>query len=132
MMKLYHLSVLFCLALASCHSADTELRTTIENADSAVINYYGANDTTLSVTIVRDKKILDQLTDQITNETAPNAGICGYDGSVHFFKQDSVAADIYFDMNNDSCRYFIYKEDGKAAASILSSDAKTLLQSLKK
>jgi len=121
-----------CIAFVSCHSTDTEFKTTIQNADSAVINYYGANDTTLSVTIVRDKKTLDQLTDLITNEAAPNATICGYDGSVHFFKQDSVAADIYFDMNNDSCRYFIYKEDGKAAATVLSSDAKTFLESLKK
>lgn len=132
MMKLCLLLTILCISLAACHSADTEFKITIQNADSAVINYYGANDTTLSVIIIRDKKTLDQLTGLITNETAPNATVCGYDGSVHFFKQDSVVADVYFDMNNDSCRYFIYKKYGKAAATVLSSDAKALLQSLKK
>src|ERR1700728_1170586 len=92
------LLLLGCTVLISCHSSNKELKTGIENPDSVVINYFNADsaNTVGAVKIIHDKKTMDQLVDYIAVSTTQSDAHCDPDGSIHFFKQDSVAQDIYF------------------------------------
>jgi hypothetical protein len=131
MMNKCFLFLTTCIVLVACHSADKELNAIVINSDSAAIIYYSPADT-VETRIIRDKQILDKLADFVSAEKTDHATICGYNGSIHFFKQDSVVQDIYFNMYTAHCNYFIYKKDGQPAATVLSPEAKQLLESLGK
>ncbi len=120
--------------LSACNHADKIIKETISNADSIAIKYYtedGRTDTVTSVKIIRDKNAINQLVDLISASKIPIKTNCGYDGSIHFFKMDTVVQDINFRMNDDNCKQFSFMEDGKPAATNLSENAKQLLKSLK-
>ena len=89
-------------------------------------------DTVIAVKIVSDKKILEQLSGLIAASSAEANAKCGYDGSLHFFKKDMVVQDIDFRMNDVACMFFLFKQEGKIAATVLSPAAKKLLESIKK
>jgi len=122
------------IILTSCHHEDKALKEVITNADSVAINYFtgdGKVDSVTSVKIIKDKNIIQQLTNQITASQSEFKTRCGYDGSIHFFKEDKVVQDIKFRMNSADCMQFSFKEDGQQAATTLSPEAKQLLTSLK-
>jgi hypothetical protein len=123
------------IVLSACQSYNKEIKEVISNADSVAINYFkgdGTTDTVVDVRIIRDKNSMDQLVNFIAAQEAQPKESCGYDGSIHFFKQDSVVQDIRFRMNADSCMYFTFKQDGKTVATVLSTEAKQLLESFRK
>ncbi len=121
--------------LISCKKSNTKIKERIINADSVAINFFkgdGSMDTVVAVRIVRDKKTIEQLSNLIgTSSTELNIK-CGYDGSLHFFKQNIVQQDIDFRMNDKDCMCFSFKQNGKLAATILSPEAKELLEVLRK
>lgn len=122
------------IVLASCHQEDKALKAVIVNADSVAINYFtgdGKVDSVTSVKIIRDKNIMQQLSDHITASQSEFKTGCGYDGTIHFFKNDKVVQDIKFRLNNTDCMQFSFIEDGQKAATLLSSEAKRFLTSLK-
>jgi len=131
MMNKCFLLLVICTGLAACHSSDKELNTLVINSDSAAIIYYGPADT-VETRIIRDKQILDKLAGFVSEEKTDHATICGYNGSIHFFKQDSVVQDIYFNIYTNNCNFFIYKKDGKPASTVLLPEAKQLLELLGK
>jgi hypothetical protein len=99
------------------------------------INYFkgdGSMDTVIAVRIVRDKKTIEQLSDLIGAASAELNIKCGYDGSLHFFKQNRVEQDIDFRMNDKDCMCFSFKQEGRIIATVLSSDAKELLEAIRK
>ena len=123
------------ITLTSCNKPDKKIKERINNADSLAINYFkgdGTMDAVIAVKIVRDKKIIDQLISLISASSTMVNTKCGYDGSLHFFKKGVVVQDIDFRMNDAACMYFTFKQDGKTAATVLSSEAKKLLQYINK
>jgi hypothetical protein len=123
------------IVLSSCHRADKTMKETISNADSVAINYFagdGSIDTVTVVKIIRDKNTMNQLSGFISGKLIDLKTNCGYDGTIHFFKNDSVVQDIKFRMNDENCVQFSFEEDGQLTATALSPDAKKLLEAIKK
>lgn len=123
------------VVFASCNNTNMQIKERISNTDSVAINYFkgdGTMDTVIAVKIVSDKKILQQLSDLIGASAVEVNIKCGYDGSLHFFKKDMVVQDIDFRMNDAMCMVFLFKQEGKIAATVLSPAAKKLLESIKK
>lgn len=112
----------------SCDKTNKELKQRIAGADSVAINYFkgdGTMDTITAVKIIRDKKSIDEITGLITGNSASVKQECGYNGSLHFFKNDKVVQDIFF--SGDSCSQFYFRLNGKDAASALNDKAKDFL-----
>lgn len=129
---LFSISVLF---LAACNTPNTKIKEHISDADSVAINYFkgdGTMDAVDTVKIIRDKKTIAQLAELISKESSGKVNKCGYDGSLHFFKQNMVIQDIYFRMNDVNCMQFSFLQEGKSAATILTPEAKQLLESVRK
>jgi hypothetical protein len=131
---LFFASLLVCLT--ACHTgANKELKQLTVDADSVAINYFkgdGTFDTVVAVKIIRDKNAVNKLSDLVSATSTDPKVKCGYDGSLHFFKQDSVVTDIYFRMNDEHCRLFSFLQDGKLTATVLSPDAKQFLEQIEK
>jgi len=129
----------YCLLLtgivifASC-SKPTGVRELIADSDSAAINFFkgdGSMDTVVHVAILRNKKEIEDLAAFIESGTTENFK-CGYDGSLHFFKNNAVVKDIDFRMNDAGCMHFSFTMNGKLYSTKLSAAAKQFLQSVNK
>ena len=134
-MKIFISLICALFAFASCHKVDKQLKEKISNSDSVAINYFagdGKVDSVTSVKIIHSKDTIEQLTDFITASLINIKSNCGYDGSIHFYKNDNVVQDINFRMNDENCRQFSFVEDGNFTATGLSSHAKQLLEEIKK
>ena len=133
-MKFFGIFITVFFILISCSRSNKKIKEKISNSDSIVVNYFrgdGTMDTVVAVKIVRDKKVIEQLSNLISaSSAAPNLK-CGYDGSLHFFKKNLVVQDIDFRMNEPACRYFSFKQEGNIAATILSPEAIQILQAIK-
>ena len=119
----------------ACKNPNTKIKERISNSDSIAINYFkgdGTMDTVVSVKIVRDKKMISQLSDLISASSAAVNLTCGYDGSLHFFKRNMVVQDIDFRMNDVNCMFFTFKQEEILVATTLSPEAKLLLKSIRK
>jgi len=129
-------SLLFLSAAAlffSCKNS-TGIKEVALDADSAAINFYrgdGSMDTVVHVAILRNKKEIETLADFIESGATENFK-CGYDGSLHFFKNNAVTRDIDFRMNEADCMHFSFILRGKLYSTKLSSAAKEFLQSINK
>jgi hypothetical protein len=125
-------SLIVFVSLVSC-SKSTGIKELIITSDSAAINFYkgnGSMDTVYKVAIVRDKKELEKLAVAIESATIKNTD-CGYDGSLHFFKNNVVLKDIDFRMNDANCMHFSFNLKGQLFNTKLSPEIKQLLESLK-
>ena len=134
-MKIFGVIVALVFILTACNRTNKKIKEKISNADSIVINYFkgnGSMDTVISVKIIRDKNQINQLISLISASSAKPNLKCGYDGSLHFFKKNMVVQDIDFRMNETACSFFSFKQEGNIAATILSPEAKLLLENLKK
>ncbi len=123
------------IALSSCHHSDKQLKIKISNADSVAINYFtgdGKIDSVTRVKIIRDKNTMEQLADFTSASLTDIKENCGYDGTIHFYKNDNVVQDIRFRMNDEKCMQFTYAEDGNIVATKLSQQAKELLEAINK
>ena len=83
------------------------------------------------VLVIKNKKTIEGLASQIESAQLPIQN-CGYDGSLHFFKNDIVVQDVSFRMNAVDCMHFIFSLKGKIYSTRLSAAAKESLQSLNK
>lgn len=122
-------------ALAACNTSNDKIKERITNSDSVAINYFkgdGSVDTVVAVKIIRDKKTINELATLVGAKSSFGDFKCGYDGSLHFFKMNSVIQDIDFKMNDANCMHFSFSQEGKLTATKLSPEAKQLLESLKK
>lgn len=123
------------LVLVSCKQPNKLIKERIADSDSLAINYFkgdGTMDTVVAVKIIRNKQIIQQLTEFISEEKKEINYACGLDGSLHFFKMNKVVQDIHFGMSAAGCRYFSFVLDGKPKATDLSPAAKELIASLRK
>ena len=119
------------IVLSACNQPNKKIKERISGADSVAINFFkgdGTMDSVVKVKIVKDKKILDGLTALISAASAKPGGKCGYDGSLHFFKNNVVLQDVDFRMNDAACMFFTFKQEGKSEATVLSPEAKKLLK----
>ena len=89
-------------------------------------------DTVTAVKIVKDKNVIGQFTALISEEQKKEIKQCGYDGSLHFFKNNAVVQDVDFRMNDAHCMFFTAKYQGEVLQTVLSPEAKQLLESVKK
>lgn len=89
-------------------------------------------DSVVAVKIVRDKKVIEDLSTMISASSAKPKIKCGYDGSLHFFKNNMVIQDIDFRMNDAACMYFTFKQEGELKASVLSPSTYQLLKKIRK
>jgi hypothetical protein len=134
-MKKFTILAITLAALSSCYHSDTQLKTTISDADSVAINYFsgdGKPDTVTAVKIIHDKITMEQLAGFASASVTGIKANCGYDGSIHFYKNDNVVQDIKFRMNDEHCMQFTFTENGNMVATKLSQQAKELLQSINK
>jgi hypothetical protein len=110
------------------------LKERINNADSIAINFFkgdGTMDTVVAVKIIRDKKVIENLSTLVCAASAKPTIKCGYDGSLHFFKNNLVVQDIDFRINDAACRYFTFKLSGELKATVLSTEAQKLLENIR-
>lgn len=121
--------------LSACNKNGKALKEKIVNADSVAINFFkgdGTMDTVVAVKIVRDKSSVDKLTNLICSASAALKSNCGYDGSIHYFKNNIVIQDIDFRMNSTDCCQFSFLLDGQKAATELTGEGRLFLSGLKK
>jgi hypothetical protein len=98
------------------------------------INYFkgdGTMDTVVAVKIISDKNKMNQLAKMAGGTVTDNSN-CGFDGSLHFFKNNQVIQDISFRINDSKCSHFSFKLDGKLYFTELSPEAKDMILSFKK
>ena len=134
-MKKILVFIIISLLFISCNKTGKQLKERITNADSVAINYFkgdGTMDTVVAVKIIRDEQTVDQLTNLLTAADATYTANCGVDGSIHFFKKDRVVQDIDFRIYKEDCRQFSFSMKGKTVATILSSEAKKMIETIKK
>ena len=118
------------IVVTGCNNTARQLRQTISGADSIAINYYkgdGKMDTVTAVKIVRDKKLIDDISALMTESSVSAQNKCGYDGSIHFFKNDKVIQDVFFNSSTEDCRMFVFALKGKDVATGLDDKAKEFL-----
>ena len=130
MLRCYYLFII--LVIFSSCTWSTGIKELVSNSDSAAINFFkgdGTMDTVVHVAILRNKKEIDNLANFIESGTTENLK-CGYDGSLHFFKNNMVIKDIDFRMNDSKCMNFYFVMNGKSYTTKLSAAAKQFLQSL--
>lgn len=132
----YYLGFLstICLLMA-CNHSNEDIKLRIADSDSVVVNYFkgdGTMDTVVTVKTIVDKQKIEQLADLISRKTAGRKSNCGYDGSLHFFKINKVIQDIDFRLNEAPCMYFSFIQRGKIQSTILSGEAKDLINSFRK
>jgi hypothetical protein len=123
------------ICLTACHNTNKKLKEVTVDADSIAINYFkgdGSVDTVVAVKIIRDKNSINKLSDYVAANSANTDIKCGYDGSIHFFKRDSVVQDVYFRMNEANCMLFTFTQDGTVNGSVLTDEAKLFLQTIQK
>jgi hypothetical protein len=134
-MKKYLLLLNVLIVTASCTHSNDAISKRISNSDSVAINYFkgdGTMDTVVAVTIIRDRKIIHQLSNFISENKTEMNYACGLDGSLHFFKMNKVVQDINFGMNTTGCSYFSFVLNGKSQATSLSVAAKELITAVRK
>lgn len=132
-MKVVLLIVSLVIVLTACNKPNKKIKERISGADSVAINYFkgdGTMDSVVKVKIIKDKKTLDELTALISESSAKPRVTCGYDGSLHFLKKNVVLQDVDFRMNNAACMFFTFKQEGKSEATVLSPEAKELLEKI--
>lgn len=134
-MKLNFLIILLGIAtvIAACNSRNNIVYEQINQSDSVAINFFkgdGTMDTVVTVRIVRDSSTIAALADYVTAGNSEMQHTCGYDGSIHFFKNNTVVRDIYF-SNADSCRLFFFTDRGKRVGTTLPVAAAALIQSIR-
>ena len=123
------------LLCISCNHPNKKIKERIINADSVAINYFkgdGTMDTVTAIKIIHDKTKINQLAGFISARSAEANYKCGYDGSLHFFKMNSVVQDIDFRMDQQGCMYFYFVQDGVQQATTLSNGAKELIIALRR
>jgi len=121
--------------ITSCNKAGKQLKERIVNADSIAINFFkgdGTMDSVEVVKIIRDRKIIDQLTGLITAKSHTGVARCGFDGSIHVFKMNMVIQDVDFSIKEaGGCNQFTFLLNGKYNATSVTDEAKELLEGLK-
>ena len=125
--------LLFIVSLNACNKP-TGIKNLVTDADSVAINFFkgdGSMDSVHRVLIIKNKKTIEGLASQIESKQLAIQN-CGYDGSLHFFKNDIVVQDVSFRMNAADCMHFIFSLKGEIYSTQLSTAAKELLQSLNK
>jgi hypothetical protein len=130
----YLIVIISSIIFISCKQSIPQLSEKITNADSMAINFFkgdGSMDTVVTVKIISDKNKINQLA-KIAGGTVTDNSNCGYDGSVHFFKNNQVIQDISFRMNDPECNHFSFKLDGKIYSTQLTPETKEIILSLKK
>ena len=85
-------------------------------------------DTVVQVVILRNRKEITDLAVLLESGINENRK-CGYDGSLHFFKNNAVIKDVDFRMNDTECMHFSFVMKGKLYSTKLSAAAKQFLQS---
>lgn len=134
-MKIAPLFVLILFYATACNRPNAKIKKYINNTDSIAINFFkgdGTMDTVVAVKMVRNKKVIEDLSSMISASSVEPPVKCGYDGSLHFFKNNRIIQDIDFRMNDAACMYFTFKQEGKFNASVLSKEAFKLLQKIRK
>ncbi|MFT3682845.1 MAG: hypothetical protein QM791_21485 [Ferruginibacter sp.] len=117
--------------LFGCDHSNKELKEHLIVADSIAINYFkgdGTMDTVITVKIISDKQLIGKIAGFISEAELRENKSCGYDGSLHFFKNNMVIQDVDFRMNDEDCMRFTAKFMNKIVQTSLSADAKKLLQ----
>ncbi len=128
----YILFILTLIVFTSCKQPVTQLPAKVAASDSMAINWFkgdGTMDTVTGVNIIKDKNSIGTLAKMAGGYVTEKKN-CGYDGSLHFFKDNQVIQDVRFRMNDAQCTHFEFVLDGKLYVTELKPEAKTLLESL--
>jgi hypothetical protein len=130
----YFILAVSSIIFISCKQSVPQLTEKITNADSMAINYFigdGTMDTVVAVKIIADKNKMNQLA-KLAGGIVTDKSNCGFDGSLHFFKNNQVIQDISFRINEVTCNHFSFKLDGKLYFTQLTPEAKDMILSFKK
>jgi hypothetical protein len=127
-MKYLIIALLFVLFFSCTHP--TGLKELVNNADSVAINYFkgnGSADSVVNMVMLRDNPSVRQLANFIESHKTEDFK-CGYDGSIHFFKNNVVLKDVDFRMNDVQCMHFSFLMNGKIYSTKLSAGAKQFME----
>jgi endo-beta-N-acetylglucosaminidase D len=133
-MKNFSVIIFTALLFSACNQTAKQLKEKIINADSVAINYFkgdGSMDTVVAVKIIKDKQSIEQLTGFITGNPSSVKSNCGYDGSIHYFKNDAVIQDVFFNTSIENCHCFRFILNGKRYSTSLSGEAGKFLFAIK-
>ncbi|MBL0356190.1 MAG: hypothetical protein IPP72_04580 [Chitinophagaceae bacterium] len=133
--SIFLILIIALLVAVGCKRLPKEFHESLAGSDSVVINFFrgdGTMDTVVAVKIIRDKAAIENLTAFITAVPASVKNNCGYDGSIHYFKNNMVIQDVDFRMQKDDCTQFTFILEGKKEATSLSINAGAFLTTLKK
>ena len=100
-MKVVPLFVIILFYATACNRPNEKIKEYINNTDRIAINFFkgdGTMDKVVAVKMVRNKKAIGDLSSMISASAAKPPVKCGYDGSLHFFKNNRVIQDIGFKM----------------------------------
>lgn len=119
-----------CLLFFSCNNVHEQGRKIIEHSDSVAVNYFtgdGKIDSVTKVTMIKSKEDITSLENEATAATFKAEKKCGYDGSIHFFKNNRVVLDVWFKKNDEKCNAFEFTYQGKLVHTKMSKKAIELL-----
>ena len=125
--------MLLITVLFSC-SRPTGIKEMIVNSDSVAINYFkgdGTADTVTNMIMLRDKGQIGKLANYVEATTTANYK-CGYDGSIHLFKNNIAVKNIDFSFNDTKCMHFSFSIEGKIFNTQLSEEALQFIRLLNK
>lgn len=133
-MKYIIVVLLVSIIYPACTNSAKQFIDKYAGADSIAINFFktdGQMDTVTAVKIIRDKKTIEEITALIAGGKAAVNNKCTYEGSIHFFKNDRVVQDVFFNGSNKACRQFLFRLNGKDEATELDDKAKAYLLRLR-
>lgn len=134
-MKVNVAIVIILFILTACNNVHQPTRMLLENADSIAINYFtgdGKMDSVTQVYMLKDKVVIANIIQQTTSSIFTNNDVCGYDGSLHFFKNNRVVLDMWFKKNNTKCNAVEFTYNGKLIHTKLTNEMAAILTSFQK
>lgn len=125
--------LLLVIFASACRQTNDDLAKHLAGTDSVAINYFkgdGTMDTVITVRVIRDTAIVQQLAAAVAENETKGEVNCGQDGSLHFFRKNQVVQDVDFRLEHD-CTQFSFRQLGIVKYSKVSAAAKDLLLDLK-
>ena len=101
-------------------------------ADSLVIHFKNEEAGIVTKTVeTAEAQAIKKVTGFLDADTTENFK-CGYDGKMFFYSKGQQLQEVDFQMNDASCRHFLFLMDGKLVATKMDDEAVNFLKSLEK
>ncbi len=124
----YILLVSILCILFSCKQS--ALSKQLAGSDSLVINFNHPQTATIDKTVTTTESSAIRRLSQFVDGKESALFKCGYDGNMLFYSKGEKKAEVVFQYRIDSCRHFVYEEDGVLTGARMNNEAADFLHSL--